>query len=102
MPFIKGNFGAPRIDKYEEFLRILFGVIDDSPGVGIGPNGPVPIDPGWGRLIERLVVSGGIAARSGGIESKLAAKIRGLAAQDAIEAIRQAMPELEQLAAGKR
>ncbi len=34
--------------------------------------------------------------------SKLAARIKGLAAQDAIVAVHEAMPEFEQLAAGKR
>jgi hypothetical protein len=97
----QGDFRFRRPDNYEEVVRILWGIINDASGAIWGPHGPVPVDPGWGRLIERLVASGGIAARSGGVEAKLAAQIRGLAARDAIEAIRQAMPELEKLAAGK-
>jgi hypothetical protein len=97
----QGDFRIPRIDHYETFLKILFGVINDAPGVGIGPNGPVPIDPEWGKLVERLVESGGIAARTGGFDKKIKAAMKGLAAQDAIEAIREALPKLEKLAKGK-
>ena len=94
----QGNFRLPRLDHYEEFVRILYGIIDDSPGAILGPHGPVPVDPGWGKLIARLAASGGIAMRLGGIEAKLAAKIKGLAAQDAIAAIKLALPEFEKLA----
>lgn len=98
----KGEFRVPRRDNYAEFERILWGIINDAPGYVWGPHGPHPVDPGWGKLIERLVESGGVAAlSSGGIEKKLAAQMKGLAAQDAIEAIRQALPGLEKLAAGK-
>lgn len=31
---------------------ILFGVIDDTPGVWWGPNGPRPVDPGWGHHLS--------------------------------------------------
>lgn len=30
--------------------RVLFGIINDAPGVVIGPDGPRPVDPGWGAL----------------------------------------------------
>lgn len=97
----QGNFRIPRFDNYAEVVRILFGIIDDSPGAIWGPHGPVPVDPGWGKLIERLFTSGQLAGRSGKIEAKLAAKVRGMAAQDAIMAIREAMPEFEKIAGGK-
>jgi hypothetical protein len=98
----QGDFRFRRPDNYEEFVRILWGIINDAPGAVLGPHGPVPVDPGWGKLIGQLVASGGVAARSGGLHSKLAARVRGLAAEDALEAIRQAMPELEKLAKGGR
>jgi hypothetical protein len=31
--------------------QILFGLIDDRPGVVLGPDGPHPVDPGWGSLV---------------------------------------------------
>jgi hypothetical protein len=36
--------------------RVLFGLLDDSPGVIIGPNGPRPVDPGWQSLWTNLDV----------------------------------------------
>lgn len=37
-------------DKYLSLLYVLFGVVDDAPGVvWIPGKGPVPVDPGWGR-----------------------------------------------------
>jgi hypothetical protein len=38
--------------QYESWVYILFGIIDDAPGVIWVPGkGPVPVDPGWGRRI---------------------------------------------------
>ncbi|UGT45143.1 S8 family serine peptidase [Nocardia yamanashiensis] len=36
----------PEIHAALEF--ILFGIINDAPGVVLGPDGPRPVDPGWG------------------------------------------------------
>lgn len=94
----QGNFHLPRLDERAEFIRILWGVINDAAGVGLGPHGPVPIDPGWGKLIARLVASGGIAARGEGLDRKVAQELRRLSAQDAIAAIKHALPEFEKLA----
>ncbi|MEP7130640.1 MAG: hypothetical protein ABI770_05880 [Sphingomicrobium sp.] len=98
----QGTFPRPRLDHYEQFVWILWGIINDAAGAVWGPHGPTPVDPGWGSLIGRLAAGGGIAARSGAVDAKLAAKIKGLAAQDALEAIRIALPELEKLAGKTR
>jgi len=97
----QGQFRIPRPPYYAEVVRILSGIIDDSPGWILTRHGPRPVDPEWGKLVERLIESGGVAARTEGFEKKLAAAMKGLAAQDAIEAIRQALPRLEKLAKGK-
>jgi hypothetical protein len=97
----KGNFRIPERENYAEVVRILWGIINDASGAILGPHGPVPVDPGWGKLIERLAASGGIAARSGGLEAKLGTQLRGLAAQDAIEAISLALPQFEKMAKGR-
>ena len=40
---------------YASLVYILFGLIDDSPGVvWIPGRGPVPVDPGWGRLARSI------------------------------------------------
>jgi hypothetical protein len=37
--------------RYMSLVYILFGLIDDGPGaVWVPGKGPVPVDPGWGRL----------------------------------------------------
>ena len=41
--------------EYASFVYILFGLIDDSPGVIWVPGkGPVPVDPGWGRRAKTI------------------------------------------------
>ena len=42
-----------RLPRYAAWVYILFGLIDDRPGVIWVPGkGPVPIDPGWGRRMH--------------------------------------------------
>ena len=42
-------------DRYASLVYILVGIIDDSPGIIWVPGkGPVPVDPEWGRRIERV------------------------------------------------
>jgi hypothetical protein len=48
--FANEGFRRPR-ENYLTLLYILFGVIDDAPGVAWIPGkGPVPVDPGWGKM----------------------------------------------------
>jgi hypothetical protein len=43
-------------DRFYSFVYILFGIIDDSPGVIWVPGkGPVPVDPHWGGSIARQI-----------------------------------------------
>ena len=46
---------APQgLDKWRSVVQILFGVVNDAPGLVIGPDGkPHPVDP-WGPLVSRL------------------------------------------------
>lgn len=45
----------PLPPKYLSLVYILFGIIDDAPGVVWVPGkGPVPVDPGWGRRLTAL------------------------------------------------
>lgn len=42
-----------RVPRYAEWVYILLGLIDDSPGViWIPGKGPVPVDPGWGKRMR--------------------------------------------------
>jgi len=42
-------------DRYVSFVQVLIGLIDDSPGlIWVPGKGPVPVDPGWGRRVERI------------------------------------------------
>jgi Common central domain of tyrosinase len=42
-------------EKWAAIVHILFGIINDAPGVVIGPDGkPHPVDPGWGRLLAHV------------------------------------------------
>ena len=58
MPNVRAIITAlGRVEKLENPLMgwvggILFGVIDDTPGVWWGPNGPRPVDPGWGQHLS--------------------------------------------------
>jgi hypothetical protein len=93
----QGSFPRPPRFNYEEFVRILFGVIQDGGGLtDHGPIGP------WDPLIAKLRSSMVVAGRGGGLDRKIAHEITHLAAQDAIEAIRVALPEFEKLAGKTR
>lgn len=87
---------APRLD-YAEVIRILYGVIQD--GGGLTDHGP--IDP-WGPLLAKLANSGTIAQRAAAMDRKIGAETSQLAAQDALTAIRLALPALEKLAGKSR
>ncbi|NUR44638.1 MAG: hypothetical protein HOP91_00560 [Sphingomonas sp.] len=92
----KGEFPRARVPYFEEFVRIFFGVINDGPGLtDHGPIGP------WDPFLRQLVRSGVVAARSAGLDQKIAQQIVRLAAKDAIAAMQMALPEFEKLAAGK-
>ena len=42
-----------RLPRYAAWVYILFGLLDDSPGVIWVPGkGPVPVDPGWGKRMR--------------------------------------------------
>jgi hypothetical protein len=53
-------------DRWATWVKILYGVTNDAPGVVLGPDGPHPVDPGWGRLISELQRSGGLVALAKG------------------------------------
>ncbi len=44
----------PKVGQYEQGVKILWGIINDGTGAVLGPNGPVPVDPGWGTLVQRI------------------------------------------------
>ena len=40
---------------YISWVYILFGLVDDSPGmIWVPGRGPVPVDPGWGRIVKEI------------------------------------------------
>lgn len=42
-------------ENYMSLVYILFGLINDAPGmIWVPGKGPVPVDPGWGRLVTSL------------------------------------------------
>lgn len=83
---------------YAELVPILFGVIQDGGGfIGPGPTGPVPVGP-WDPLIKQLRDSAAVVAGASKLNKKTGSQITLLAAQDAILAIRKALPALEKLA----
>jgi Subtilase family len=50
-----GRF-RPARENYLAMVYILFGLIDDAPGVvWIPGRGPVPVDPGWGPIARTIV-----------------------------------------------
>jgi hypothetical protein len=81
--------------EYEIGGIIIGGVRVDGGGAIIINGVPHPIDP-WGPLMLRLVRSGLIAAAATSLDKQVAAQIGHLAAQDAMQAIKQGMQALEQ------
>jgi hypothetical protein len=65
-------------DKYMEAVYILYGIINDAPGlVWVPGHGPHPVDPGWGTYLERVgraatVSSLGAGMRGGAEITKVA------------------------------
>ncbi|RDH80176.1 peptidase S8/S53 subtilisin kexin sedolisin [Mycolicibacterium moriokaense] len=47
-----GSAGKLKIPNMGWVGGILFGIVDDTPGVWWGPNGPRPVDPGWGQHLS--------------------------------------------------
>lgn len=87
------GFQKPNFGDWAESARILFGVIQDGGGLtDKGPVGP------WDPLITRLRESAAIAAGAGRMDKRLGAQLTPVAAQDAIAAIKAALPALEKLA----
>jgi hypothetical protein len=43
------------LNRYASFVQILVGIIDDSPGfIWVPGKGPVPVNPGWGRMVSEI------------------------------------------------
>jgi hypothetical protein len=56
------------VDKQEGVI-ILWGIVNDAPGAVLGPNGPVPVDPGWGSYLQRVAQAAAVGS--------MGAKMRG-------------------------
>jgi hypothetical protein len=82
------------------FGRVLGGVGVDGGGVVIVGGKPHPVGP-WGPLIERLAASAGVATQALAMDKKIGGEIRKSAAQDALQAIKKALPSIEREAEGK-
>jgi len=74
----KGHVATEGLNRrYAAAVRILFGVVNDGPGLVWGPNGPHPVDP-WGPLvasitpeIKQAVIGMAVSQLGEGISDKL-------------------------------
>ncbi len=76
---------VPNVGRYEQGMKILWGIVNDAQGAYLGPHGPVPYDPGWGRMIERVSAAAGVVALSAG--TKGAAEITKVAMAEVTDAV---------------
>lgn len=82
------EFVVPKVRIPLSYVRILFGVVNDAPGVVIGPDGqphPVPGPGPWARLTPALrneLAARAVHEAAGAMADRtLAARIQGLAAK---------------------
>jgi hypothetical protein len=74
----KGHLFAETLNRrFAASVRVIFGVVNDAPGVVWGPNGPHPVDP-WGPLvasvspeIKQAVIGMALKTLSGGLSHEL-------------------------------
>ncbi|HTQ31556.1 MAG TPA: hypothetical protein VMI53_10130 [Opitutaceae bacterium] len=78
---------------------VLGGVAVDGGGVIIINGVPHPVDP-WGPLIASLVKASSVVYEAKSFDQKLGAQVSQLAAQQAVSAIKQALPGIERQAGG--
>lgn len=53
--FHKNDITIPKQgNNAEQGVIILWGIVNDAPGAVLGPNGPTPVDPGWGSFVQRV------------------------------------------------
>jgi len=84
----------PKVDdRYAQFVQILWGIVNDAPGAVLGPNGPIPIDPGWGSLLERVARAAVLA--SAGAHVKGSAEVRRIALNEVQAAVKELGAALE-------
>lgn len=84
----------PRLDdRYAEFVKILWGIINDGPGAILGPHGPIPIDPGWGALLVRIFQAATVAGA--GAHMKAAPELRRIAINELNVAVKEFSARLE-------
>jgi hypothetical protein len=78
---------------------ILGGVAVDGGGIIIINGVPHPVGP-WGPFIASLITASAISFEAGTLEAKIGAQVKQLAAQNAVIAIKQALPAIERSASG--
>lgn len=84
----------PADERYELWVEILWGIINDAPGAVRGPNGgPVPVDPGWGALLRRATEAALVA--SAGARFNDAAELRRIAVNEVQAAVKELGAALE-------
>jgi hypothetical protein len=83
----RSNLVVPRPGHYEQGVKILWGIVQDAPGAILGPNGPIPVDPGWGALLQRIANAAVLA--SSGARTRAAAEVGKIALNEAEAAVRQ-------------
>jgi len=83
----------PVDDRYAEFVKILWGIVNDAPGAVLGPNGPIPVDPGWGALLERVFRAAVLA--SAGAKVHGSAEVRRIALNEVQAAVKELSGALE-------
>jgi len=68
----------PKVDLPREGVIVLFGVVNDAPGVVIhmgGGGGPVPVGP-WGPFVARLLAAISVYAGANGLSPRGATRVR--------------------------
>jgi hypothetical protein len=91
----KGRAVVIRPSDFQSYYQgpaiIIGGVRVDGPGIIIIGGVPHPVGP-WGPLMEQLAKSATVIANAKSLDKKASAQIHKLAAQDAVRAIKAALP----------
>lgn len=82
---------VPNVNLPREGVIVLFGVVNDAPGIVIpigGGGGPVPVGP-WGPFVARIVAAAGLHDGASGLSAQAAARVREVADGEIARAARE-------------
>jgi hypothetical protein len=81
----------PKVNVPREGVTILFGVVNDAPGVVIpigGGGGPVPVGP-WGPFVARMLAAMGVHAGATGLSPQGTTRVRETANKEIAQAAQE-------------